>query len=102
MLLNNISYLHVRIRKLCDQLEFLSGLKMITNLDEEFVEIRLMSRHSYIIINWRKNTVFTLCHKLTEVELAICNELMINCNWLETGENIKYMKGGKNNGVCTK
>ena len=96
MQLNNSSYLHKKIRKLCEQLEFLSGLMLITDLDNEFVEVRLMNKYSYIIINWRKNTVFTLSHKLTEVEFEICNELMIYLSWLETVGDYKYMMKGCN------
>lgn len=92
--LNYTSYAHLKIRKLCSQLEFLSELALITNLDEEFVELRFMSKIGYIIIDYRNEAVFTLSHKLTEIEFEICSELMVQCNWLETGENIKYLKGG--------
>ena len=96
MVLNNSSYLHKKIRKLCEQLEFLSGLKMITDLNDYFVEVRLMNKYGYIIIDWRKNAIFTLSHKLTEVEFEICNELMIYLSWLEVADNYIYtMKGGK-------
>ena len=70
-------------------------MKLLTDFDNEFVEVRLMNKYGYIIIDWRKNTVFTLSHKLTEVELEICNEIMLYLSCLETfNDYIEKMKGG--------
>ncbi len=102
MVLNRTSYTHLSIRKLCSQLELLSGMSLITNLDEEFVELRFMNKYGYIVIDWRKNAIFTLSHKLVPVEYEIATTLIVYCDWLEVGENIRYMKGGNNYGNTSK
>lgn len=96
MVLNNSSYVHISIRKICSQLELLSGMTFITDLDNEFVELRFMNKYGYIVINWRKNAIFTLGYKLDQVELDLAYTLMIYCNWLEIGEYYTSMKGGNN------
>ena len=91
MVLNNHSFVHVEIRKCCTKLELLTGMKLITDLNSEFVEIRLMNKLGYIVIKWDKNACFTLSHHLTEVELAIVQNILIYLNWLETGQKINAL-----------
>lgn len=88
MKLNNTSYVHVIIRKLCLQLELLSGMKLVTDLGEEFYEIRFVDKLGYIVIDFRKDTCFTISHKLTKKEISAIDDIMLYCNWLETGEKI--------------
>lgn len=102
MVLNKTSYVHLSIRKLCSQLEFLSGMSLITDLDNQFVELRFMNKYGYIVIDWRKKAIYTLSHKLDPVEYEIVTTLIVYCRWLEIGENIKYMKGGSNYGNNSK
>lgn len=96
MVLNNYSYAHKRIRKMAAQLEFLSGMKLLTDFDNEFVEVRFMNKYGYIILNWRKEIIFTLSHKLTEVELELCKDIVLYLSCLETfNDYVENMKGGK-------
>lgn len=94
MVLNKYSYLHLNIRKLSSQLEAISGMKLITDFDNEFVEVRFMNTLGYIVIDFRRNAVYTLSHKLDLVEKEIVEQILIYCRWLELGENIK--RGVKN------
>ena len=102
MILNCHSYLHVKIRKLCSQLEVLTKMRLKTDICNEFVELRFTNEYGYLVINWRRNAVFTLSHKLTEVELAICDEIMIYLNWLEAKTTSEEREGAILYGDYTK
>lgn len=90
--LNNKAHAHVTIRQLCLQLELLSGMKLVTDLGENFDEIRFVNAYGYIVIDYAKNACFTLSHKLTNKEMATINDITIYCNWLETGLRIAKMR----------
>lgn len=92
MVLNKYSYAHLKIRKLSAQLEAISGMKLITDFDNEFVEVRFMNTLGYIVIDWRRNAVYTLSHKLNPVELNIVDNLMVHLNWLELKDVIANFK----------
>lgn len=103
MVLNSYSYVHKKIRKEAEQLEFLSGMKLVTDFSKEFVEVRYANKYGYIVLNWRREAVLTLSHKLTEVELELCKDIMLNLSWLETFSDYIYnMKGGSNYGNNSK
>ena len=89
MKLNNHSYVHVTIRQLCLQLELLSGMKLITNLSDDFYEVRFVDKFGYIVIDWRKSACFSLSHKLTPKEMETIKDMLLNLDWLETAEKIK-------------
>ena len=95
MVLNETSYVHKTIRKLCSQLEILTSTKMITDLSHEFKDIKLIDKYGYIIIDYQKETIKTLSNKLDPVEFKIIQEIIDYCNWLEIGE--KWQKK-----VCNK
>lgn len=96
MVLNKYSYVHLQIRKLSSQLEIISGMKLVTNFDEEFVEVRFMNTLGYIVIDWRRNAVYTLSHSLNAVEMEIVQDIMLNCRWLEADYNCLRKGVGKN------
>lgn len=85
MKLNTTSYVHVTIRQLCLQLELLSGMKLITELCEEFDEIRFIDKYGYIVIDYKKEACFTLSHRITKKETDTISDLMTYLKWLETG-----------------
>lgn len=97
MVLNRYSYVHLNIRKLSSQLEAISGMKLVTDFDNEFVEIRFMNTLGYIVIDWRRNACYTLSHKLDPVEREIVEQLIVYCRWLEIGEE-NLRKGVVKNG----
>lgn len=84
MKLNKTSYTHVQIRTLCQILEQTTGTKLVTNLDEEFEELRFVGRISYIVIDYQKKAIFTLSHHLTEHELNIAQDIIIYLRFLYT------------------
>lgn len=86
MKLNKTSYVHKKIRMLCFQLEQFTNLKMITDLSEEFTQIRFMNSLSYIIIDFKRNTCFSMSCKLDCQEFDIVQEILIYLNWLHIGE----------------
>lgn len=82
MKLNTEAYAHKEIRKLCKQLEILSGMKLITDLGEDFEEVRYIDKYGYIIIDFWHDTCFTLSHKITKAEWRIIADLLIELSWL--------------------
>lgn len=96
MKLNNHSHVHVTIRKLCLQLEMLSEMKLITDLSDDFYEVRFVDKFGYIVIDWRKKACFSLSHKLTPKEMAVINDITIYLNWLEIGENVMRERRNRN------
>ena len=90
MILNNTAYAHKQIRLLLYQLEILSGMQLITNVEEEFEQIRLIDKYGYIIINYKKNACFTLSHTMSPDEWKTVQDIMLYLSWLEIG--LKYEK----------
>lgn len=88
MKLNNHSHVHVTIRRLCLQLEMLSEMKLITDLSDDFYEVRFVDKFGYIVIDWRKKACFSLSHKLTQKEMAVINDLIIYLRWLDIGAEV--------------
>jgi hypothetical protein len=99
MVLNKYSYVHLQIRKLSSQLEVISGMKLITDFDNEFVEVRFMNTLGYIVIDWRRNAIYTLSHSLNAVEMEIVKDIMLYCDWLETGQYFERKGVVKNGNV---
>lgn len=91
MTLNNNSYVHVRIRKLCSQLEILTSMRLITDINGDFEELKFVNSLGYITIDWQKKACFTLSHHLNDVELHIAEDLILNLSWLETGKRIREL-----------
>ena len=85
MKLNKTAHVHVTIRQLCLQLELLSGMKLVTDLNEEFKMLRFIDAYGYIVIDYHKNACITLSHKLNKNEMATIEDLLIYCRWLEIG-----------------
>lgn len=90
MVLNETSYVHKTIRKLCSQLEVMTETKMMTDLGSEFKDIRFVDKYGYIIVDYKKEVIKTLSIKLDPVEFKIVEDIIDYCNWLEIGE--KYSK----------
>lgn len=91
MKLNEKSYVHVKIRKLCKLLEQISGLENITDLGGEFDEIQFIGKYSYIIIDYKKETILLLSYKLSAKELEIIEDINFELNWLETGLRVQAL-----------
>ena len=96
MVLNDYSYVHVTIRKLCLQVELLSGMKLITNLNEDFYEVRFVNKYGYIVIDWRKNACFSLSHKVTAKEMGAIKDIILYLDCLETFEKVKENRRNRN------
>lgn len=96
MILNETAYVHKKIRTLCGQLEVLTKTKMITDLSAEFKEIQFIDRLGYIIIDYEKETIFTLANKLDPVEFEIVKDIMLYCNWLEICKKYEKKPCNKN------
>ena len=92
MVLNNKSYVHVTIRKLCSQLELLTDTKLITDLGSDFNEIRFINKFGYIVIDFKHNAVFTLSNKLNEIEFHLVQDIILYCDWLEIGHSFSVTK----------
>lgn len=83
MILNKHSHCHVKIRLLLAKIESSTHTKLITNINEEFEEIRFINNLSYLIINYKEERYMTLDLKLTDDTKAIIEEIMVYLNWLD-------------------
>jgi len=105
MRLNNTSYVHKKIRILCFLLENSTGLKLVTDLSENFEQLKFMSALSYLVIDWKKQAYFTMSHHLSKEEEQEVQDLLLYLDWLDLGhkiqeKNIKYnIKVSKKNHV---
>lgn len=77
MKLNKTSYLPVKVRVLCQKLECSTGMKLITNLSEEFEDVRFKGKISYVIIAFKEQAIYTLSHSLTKDEMAMIEDIII-------------------------
>ena len=102
MKLNNTSYAHVTIRKLCLQLELLSGMKLVTDLNDDFYEIRFVNAYGYIVIDWRRNACFSLSHRVDNKQMEVVKDILLHCQWLEIGVKIEEERNRRNANVRKK
>lgn len=91
MRLNNVSYAHKQIRLLCFQLERITGLKLKTDLSENFEEIRFENELSYIIIDFKNYAYFTLSYNLDAKEEATIEDILTHTSWLYIGYNFERL-----------
>ena len=89
MVLNTTSHVHKQIRLLCYQLEQFTGLQMITNLENEFEEVQFKGKLSYIIVNWKEESIYVLSHKITKDEMQTLEDIVLYLSWLETGKKVE-------------
>lgn len=85
MQINNYNYVHKKIRALCFEFEQATNLKCVTNLDDEFFEIKFCSSLSYVTIDFLHNTYFVMCMKLDKKQFAIAEDIMTYVQWLLIG-----------------
>ena len=83
MKLNTTSYVHKKIRQLCYQLEILSGMHIVTDLGEEFNQVRFVDKYGYIIIDYQNNACFTLSHSMSKNEWDTVRDIMKDLQWLD-------------------
>lgn len=82
MKLNDTAYVHKEVRNLCSQFELVSGMKLITNLSEEFEEVRFLDKYGYVIIDFWEGSFYVLSHRLTYIELRLLIDIKIDLQWL--------------------
>ena len=92
MVLNNHSFLHAKIVKLCSQIELLADMKLTTDLFSDFEKIRFNSKFGYIVIDYKNDTCFALGHHISDVETRIIDDIMVYLNWLEVGKKWLVIK----------
>ena len=96
MVLNNHSFVHVKIRKLCAELEEITGLMLITDLNENFEELQFINKLSYIRVDYKNEVCFVLSHRITPKEITIIDDLLLYLSWLEIGYCYKKKMNEKN------
>lgn len=89
--LDNTSYVHKQSRLLCLQLELLTNLKCITNLSEEFHEIRFKNELSYIVIDFKREAVYTMSYELDDKEWQTVDDILLHTTWLYIGYNYEEL-----------
>lgn len=87
--LNRTSYCHVNIRYMCYQIERNSGMKLQTELGDNFEKIEFSNKYGYIKIDYLNNTCYVLGYKLSKKDIYLLDYIMVSCNWLEMGNQIK-------------
>ena len=91
-MLNRTSYVHVKIRKLCQLLAYLTDMKLVTEFDENFEDVRFVGKYGYLTIDYKHRTIFVMSHKITPQEQEIIEEIMLYLDWLETKKNINGLR----------
>lgn len=87
--LNKTSYAHVRARFNLFKLEQESGMKLTTNIDEDFDELLLKNALSYIRIDYNNNLCFAMSHKLTKKEMELIKDITIDCSCAELAKKLR-------------
>lgn len=87
MKLNDTAYVHKQIRLLCRQLELLTNMKLVTDLGEEFDQIKFIGKLGYIIIDYKKEACFTLSYSMDKKEWSTVRDIMLYLEWLDIGNN---------------
>jgi len=59
----------------------------MTNLSEEFHEIRFMNELSYIVIDFERNACYTLSYAMDENEWQTVQDILLYTSWLYIGAN---------------
>lgn len=88
MKLNNSSYGHLRVRFLCATLENTTGMKLITNLSDDFAFLQFKGRFSYLTINYQMNMYSILNCKLNKAEADMVEDIIVTLNFIELGHRI--------------
>ena len=73
-------------------------MKLVTDF-KNFEEIKLLGKLGYITIDFKRNAVYTLGIKLTKTEIDVIQDIMLYCNWLETGDRIKQNRENAQNTI---
>lgn len=98
--LNKTSYCHVVIRLLCYTIEKDSGMKLVTNLSNDFDKITFRNALGYITIDYQNDMCCTVSYKVTDKDVEIIDEIIVRCNWLELGNKYNNKeKEGINHGI---
>lgn len=87
MKLNHTSYGHRAVRTLCTEFEKMTRLKLITNLDEEFDQIRFVNALSYIVIDFKHGACFTMSYSMDVKEWNIVEDILSHTMFFYIGEN---------------
>ena len=66
-------------------------MKLMTNLSEEFNEIRFMNELSYIIIDYKRYACYTMAYEMDANEWQTVQDILTHTNWLYVGNNWKYI-----------
>lgn len=93
MKLNKHSYVHKQIRALCFLFEQETGLHLVTNLSEEFADVRFCSPYSYVTVDYEHNAMFLMCIKLSKKEKNMLEDILLYLSWLKTGQEIEKKFG---------
>lgn len=99
MKLNTHSYVHVKIRLLCNFVEIKTGLKLITNLSDNFSVITFQNEYSYINIFYKKSVYTSLNTRLDKVVRDAIEDIILYLEWLDIGNAIaeKRVRKAKTN-----
>lgn len=82
MVLNKFSYSHKKIRALSYVLEQQTGLKRITDFDNEFWDVRYIGQYSYITIDFKHKAYFLMNIRLNKEQITIVEDILNDLSWL--------------------
>lgn len=88
MKLNTHSYVHLKVRCLCNFIEQKTGLQLVTNLADNFSVITFQDAYSYINIFYKKCVYTSLNRKLDITVRDAIEDIIMYLAWLDIGNAI--------------
>lgn len=82
MKLNNFSYMHKKIRILLFLIEQETGMKLLTNLDEEFDCILFANELQHMRIDYLQEMVCTISVRITPRLQKLIDDVIVSLRWL--------------------
>ena len=79
---------------MCFQLTQLTGMSLVTDLSDDFQEIKFRNELSYIIIDFKNEVIFSMAYHLENAELDTAQDILLYSSWLFMGEKIESRKRG--------
>ena len=89
MVLNSISYIPKKIRFILFQIEQETGMKLLTNLDEEFDCILFANELQHMRIDYLHEMVCTISVGITPRLRKLIDDVILYLRWLTPAEELR-------------
>ena len=92
MKLNSISYIPKKIRFILYQIECETGMKLLTNLDEEFDCILFANELQHMRIDYLQEMVCTISVRITPRLQKLIDDVILYLRWLTPFGELRAIK----------